>query len=513
MLTSNLGDLLRRRSLRNPGIEAVVDLAAGTRITYAELNERVNRVANTLLERGVKPGDRVGLLAATSAQFVETYYAAAKIGAVSVLMNWRLVPDELEFLLVDSGASALVFSAEFDGAARHLHDRSSTAVKTWIRIDGIGDESTEWGALSYTALTCDASWDEPPIGAGGDDLVCLCYSSGTTGRPKGAMLTHEGQLFAVLTQAASIDGFHQRDRYLIALPLFHLGGILPLENAMYAGSTVVLMRQFDPTAIWDVIASERIDSGLVVPSMLNIMLAVFDPNKHDCSSIKALSVAAAPVPLTLLEQCREKGIALLQTYGLTEAGGPGTNLSAEYAERKIGSAGKAYMLTDVRVARPDGSPCEPGEPGEVLIRARHVMKGYWNNPEATAQTIVDGWLHTGDVAVWDDEGFVTIQDRIKDMIISGGENIYPAEIENVILAHPDVVEVAVIAKKSQRWGESPLACVVRSSDTLTAVAVLEWCDEKLARYKLPKEVRFVDAIPRNSTGKALKRILRDQFGG
>lgn len=513
MLTSNLGDLLRRRAVRNPAIEAVVDLASGRRLTYEALNERVNRVANALLERGVRPGDRVGLLAATCAEFVETYYAAAKIGAVSVLMNWRLVPDELEFLLVDSGAIALIFSADFDDSVRQLHDRKSTAVATWIRIDDSGGASPEWEPLSYTAVLHEASVAEPPIGAGGDDLVCLCYSSGTTGRPKGAMLTHEGQLFAVLTQAASIDGFHQRDRYLIALPLFHLGGILPLENAMYGGSTVVLMRQFDPSSIWDVIASERIDSGLVVPSMLNAMLAVFDPVKQDCSSIKALSVAAAPVPLTLLEQCRDKGIALLQTYGLTEAGGPGTNLSAEYADHKIGSAGKPYMLTDVKVARPDGTPCEPGEPGEVLIRGRHVMKGYWNNPEATAQTIVDGWLHTGDVAIWDDEGFVTIQDRIKDMIISGGENIYPAEIENVILAHPDVVEVAVIAQKSQRWGESPLACVVRRDETLSEAAVLAWCDGKLARYKLPKEVRFVEAIPRNPTGKALKRILRDQFGG
>ncbi len=512
VLTSNLGDLLRRRALRNPGTEAVVDLAAGKRADYQTLNERVNRVANALLEKGVRPGDRVGLLAATCIEFVETYYAAAKIGAVSVLMNWRLVPDELEYLLIDSGAVALVFSAEFDVSASELHARGSTSVTTWIRIDDAA-VATEWGAFHYSNLVESASPDEPPIGASGDDLLCLCYSSGTTGRPKGAMLTHEGQLFAVLTQAASIDGFHQRDRYLIALPLFHLGGILPLENAMYGGSTVVLMRQFDPSAIWDVIARERVDSGLVVPSMLNAMLTVFDPSKHDCSSIKALSVAAAPVPVTLLEQCREKGIALLQTYGLTEAGGPGTNLSSEYAELKIGSAGKAYMLTDVMVARADGSPCDPGEPGEVLIRGRHVMKGYWNNPEATAQTIVDGWLHTGDVAVWDAEGFVTIQDRIKDMIISGGENIYPAEIENVILSHPDVVEVAVIAQKSPRWGESPLACVVRSHERLTEAEVLNWCDGKLARFKLPKEVRFVDAIPRNPTGKALKRILRDQFGG
>jgi acyl-CoA synthetase (AMP-forming)/AMP-acid ligase II len=496
--------------MRNPTIEAVVDLGSGHRLNYRQLNSRVNQTANALFALGLRPGERVGLLAATCTEFIETYYASAKIGTVTVLMNWRLLVDELEFLLTDSGATTLVFSAEFDAVVRDLHDRGTTSVSQWIRI-GDAPLDAEWGAVSYDRVVAAASTTEPTIGAGGDDLLCLCYSSGTTGRPKGAMLTHEGQLFAVLAQASSIDGFHQRDRYLIALPLFHLGGILPLENAMYAGATVVLMRQFDPTLIWDVIASEHIDSGLVVPSMLNVMLERFDPLRHDCSSIKALSVAAAPVPLTLLEQCRDRGIALLQTYGLTEAGGPGTNLSSEDAERKIGSAGKAYMLTDVKIVRADATTCDPGEPGEIVIRARHLMTGYWNNPEATAQTIVNGWLHTGDIATSDNEGFITISDRIKDMIISGGENIYPAELENVILSHPGVREVAVIAQKSERWGETPLACVVRAHDDLRAEDVIAWCEGKLARFKMPSSVQFVDVIPRNPTGKALKRILRDQF--
>ena len=510
MIGSNIGDLLRRRALRNPGVEAVVDLASGERVGFRELNERVNRVSHVLTGAGVRPGDRVGLLAPTCIEYIETYYGAAKIGGVVVLLNWRLVADELEYLLIDSGATVLVFGAEFEETVRVLHQRGTTAVTTWIRV---GPSDSEWGAQSYPSLVAASSTEEPVIGAHGEDLLCLCYSSGTTGRPKGAMLSHEGQLFAILSQAASIDGFHLRDRYLVALPLFHLGGILPLENAMYAGTTVVLMRAFDPVRIWDVIAAERIDSGLVVPSMLGAMLAAHDPLRHDHSSIKNLSVAAAPVPLTLLEQCRDKGIGILQTYGLTESGGPATNLGADDAVRKIGSAGNAYTLTDVCVARPDGSACDPGEPGEVLVRGRHLMKGYWNNPEATAAAIVDGWLHTGDVAVWDDEGFVTIKDRMKDMIISGGENIYPAEIENVILAHPTVREVAVIAQPSTRWGESPLAVVVREHDGLRAEDVLAWCDGKLARFKLPKAVEFVDAIPRNPTGKALKRVLREQFPG
>ena len=203
----------------------------------------------------------------------------------------------------DSGATVLVFGAEFDDAVRDLHHRGTTAVATWIRIGAIPADQPEWGAVAYGDQVATASTDEPTIGAQGDDLLCLCYSSGTTGRPKGAVLTHEGQLFAILSQAASIDGFHLRDRYLIALPLFHLGGILPLENAMYAGTTVVLLRAFDPVKIWEVIAAERIDSGLVVPSMLGAMLAAHDRTIHDHSSIKNLSVAAAPVPLTMPPSC------------------------------------------------------------------------------------------------------------------------------------------------------------------------------------------------------------------
>lgn len=354
MLTSNLGDLLRRRAQRDPEVEAIVDLASGRRVDYRTLNEGVNRTAHALSGLGLEPGHRVGLLAPTCLEFVETYYGAAKIGAVVVLLNWRLVADELEYLLIDSGATALVFGAEYDEVVRELHRRATTAVAAWVRIGSATAGVTEWGARSFEELVVAESVDEPAIGAHGDDLLCLCYSSGTTGRPKGAMLTHEGQLFAIMSNIGSSEDFRLRDRYLLALPLFHLGGILPLEVAMFSGTTVILLRTFHPDQIWDVIAKERIKSGLIVPAMLNAMLAAHDPARHDHSSIENLWVAAAPVPVTLLEQCREKGIGILQTYGLTEAGGPGTMLGASGAERKIGSAGRAYFLTDVKVARPDG---------------------------------------------------------------------------------------------------------------------------------------------------------------
>ncbi len=515
MLSANMGDILARRAQRNPEVEAVVDITTGARLTYRELNQRANRVSHVLDEWQVETGQRVGVLLPNSVEFVECFYGIAKVGAIVVLLNWRLVADELEYLLQDSGATILFFGDDYAATVAELQRRGSTAVETWVHV-GPSERCPEF-AKSHTDEVNNASTNEPAIRGGDDDVLCLCYSSGTTGRPKGAMLTHAGQLWAIMSYLGSSADFRLGDRYLMVMPLFHLGGVLPMENAVFGGSTMIIMKAFDPSAVWAVVAKERVTSGLIVPSMLNALLSNHEPTRHDSSSINNLWCAAAPLPVTLIEQCQAKGIGILQVYGLTEVGGPGTILAEEDAQRKVGSSGKAYLLTEVKVARPDGTTCEPDEAGEILIRSKHVMKGYWGNPEATAAAIVDGWLHTGDIASADAEGFITIRDRIKDMIISGGENVYPAEIENVILSHPAVKEVAVIAQPSARWGESPLAVVVRADDGAidapTAQDIVQWCDGKLARFKMPKAVEFVDAVPRNPTGKALKRILRDRFPG
>jgi acyl-CoA synthetase (AMP-forming)/AMP-acid ligase II len=508
-MTANMGEVLAKRAVRNPHDEAVVDVAAGKRCSYAELDRRANRVANGLLTNGLAAGDRVGVLLPNCVEYVESYFGIAKAGGIVVLLNWRLVADELEFLLADSGSETLIFSTEHVAVASELRARGTTAVTRWWHVGDDADRPDF--AESYEHHLSGSHDAAPSITTGGDDVLCLCYSSGTTGRPKGAMLTHEGQLWAVFSNMGSATDWNLGNRYLLVLPLFHLGGMLPMEVAIFSGTTIVIMKAFDPEAAWAVVADERITGGLLVPSMLNAMLAVYNPQRHNTSSVKNFWCAAAPLPLTLIEQCIERGIGLLQTYGLTESGGPGTILGSAEAKAKVGSSGRQYLLTDVKVARPDGSSCEPEEPGEVLIRARHVMKGYWNNPDATAAAFTDGWLHTGDVATVDAEGFVTIRDRIKDMIISGGENIYPAEIENVVLSHPAVREVAVIAQPSARWGESPVAVVVRNDSDLSESMVLDWCNGRLARFKQPKSVRFVDEIPRNASGKALKRILRERF--
>ncbi len=260
-------------------------------------------------------------------------------------------------------------------------------------------------------------------------------------------------------------------------------------------------------------AREKLTVNLAVPAMLNFMLQVPDFQSYDFSHLRWIMSGASPVPASLIETYKDIGIEVHQVYGITEAGGPGTLISPDDAMVKIGSAGKAFFHTTVKVVDGDGKETEPGEPGELLIKGAHVMKGYWNNPKATAETIRDGWLHTGDIALRDEDGFITIHDRVKDMIISGGENVYPAELENVITSHPGVADVAVIGQDSGRWGESPFAVVVRADETLTEAAVLKHCDGKLARFKQPKGVGFIEEIPRNPTGKPLKRVLRDQFPG
>jgi acyl-CoA synthetase (AMP-forming)/AMP-acid ligase II len=317
-------------------------------------------------------------------------------------------------------------------------------------------------------------------------------------------------MWACITIASTAE-MRFKDRYLVALPFFHVGALTPVTGNIYGGVTNIVMRAFDPVKSWELIHNEGITVALAVPAMLNFMLQTFDRDKYDVSRLRWIMSGAAPVPVTLIDAYQKLGIEVHQVYGLTETCGPACLIGPDDAMAKAGSTGKAFFHTDVRVVNQAGVDVEPAEPGEVIIRGAHIMKEYWNRPEATAETIVDGWLYSGDVATIDEEGFIYIQDRTKDMIISGGENIYPAEIENVILQHPMVGEVAVIGQASAKWGESPLAIVVRTDDSLSEQDVLDHCQGKLARFKLPRACTFIDVIPRNPTGKVLKRVLREQF--
>ncbi len=509
-MQSNLGLFLTKRGLLTAGEEALVEVERQRRFTYAELNERCNRIANVLREKGVGKDDRVALLMMNGVEYVESFFACAKIGAVIVPLNWRLVPDELEFILKDSGSVALIFDSEFDESTQALQGRDID-VRDWIRV---GDDASraDW-ADDYDAAMAAASADEPTIEADGGDRLFIMYTSGTTGLPKGVVHTHDTTTWGSLTFHMTCD-MRFGDNYLQVMPLFHVGALLPAIAVIHGGGKLVISRSFDPNGVFEVIENEHCQIGLLVPAMLQMMWASPRRESADLSTIRWFLSGAAPVPVAVIEDYSSIGVEIHQVYGLTESCGPACVIGAKDAISKAGSTGPAFFHTEVRVIDKDGNDVEVGGVGEVIVSGPHVMVEYWNQPEATAATLRDGWLYTGDLATVDAEGFVYIQDRKKDMIISGGENIYPAEIENVLTGHPSILECAVIGLPSEKWGEVPLAIVALApGKEATADEIIGYCKKKLARFKIPKAVEFSDDIPRNPSGKILKRILRERYPG
>ena len=512
-MDNNVGQFLTRRAALSPNLDGLIDADTGRRFTFREWNLRSNRTANALTGLGIRPGDRVALLVMNSVEYAESFFAIAKLGAVCVPLNLRLTPGELAYILRDSGATTLIYSAELAPVAAALEGQGGgeegTLVERWI---GVGLEETPAWALSYEALHEAASEEELALGGSEDDVLYIMYTSGTTGLPKGAVHTHNTATWGVLTIAGTAD-YRQGDRFLVALPLFHVGALTPLTANVHAAVTSVVMRMFDPQRAWQLINDEQITIMLKVPAMLNVMLQVYEPGKYKHDQMRFCWSGAAPLPVSLIDAYAKLDIPILQIYGLTETCGPACVIGAEDALRKAGSTGQAFFHTQVRVVNEAGADVAPGEAGEVIIRGKHIMTEYWNQPEATAAAIRDGWFYSGDGATIDADGFVYIQDRIKDMIISGGENVYPAEVEGVLARHPEIVDAAVIGQESAKWGESPVAVVVRKGEELDEAAVLAFVSDKLARFKQPVSVHFVEEVPRNPSGKILKRVLREQFPG
>jgi len=507
-MTINIGDTLTRRTKRMPNREALYETDSGRRFTYAELNARTNRLANALTDLGAAAGDRIGILLMNGSEFVETFFATAKIGATLVPLNWRLTPDELEFILKDSGTTTLVFGPEFAGQVAEIESRGSkTEIKRYIQLGG---EIAAF-AENFETLTSAQPETEPALAGSDDDLLFIMYTSGTTGLPKGVMQSHR-TVFAAITNMMATNEAGIGETTLLSLPMFHVGALAPAFQSIYSAARLIITRGFDPVKSWEIIRDEKITSTLLVPAMLQAMKAVFDPSKHDASSMRSMVSGAAPVPVSMIEAFAEMGIEINQVYGMTETCGPGCLILGEDAAARPGSTGKGYFYTDVRITAPDGSECPPGVSGEVCMRAPNNMVGYWNRPEATAEALVDGWLHSGDVGVADADGFVTIVERLKDMLISGGENVYPAEIENVLLAHPGVADAAVIGIPSEKWGESAMAVIVRAPDNeVSEEDLFALSKSKLAGFKCIRRVKFTDIIPRNASGKILKRALRDKY--
>ncbi len=504
----NIGALLARRAGRGPGLEAVAEVETGRRVTYAELDAAATRVAHALWSAGVRTGDRVALLLRNGVECMECYFAIARIGAVMVPLNWRLLPAELEFVLNDSGARLLIYDSEFDDSVTVLRG-GALPVVTLVRV-GHGSTPTP-DAVDYEGFGS-ASGDTPLDQAGGDELLFIMYTSGTTGRPKGVMHTHETMTWASIVMNMTCD-MRYRDRDLVALPFFHIGALLPITAILHRGGTSVLLRRFDAARVLGAFERERINATMLVTSILRLLLGHTGLSRRQFSTVRWIIGGGESLSASIVERYAELGVVILQDYGSTECG-PVTIVSPEDAVSKAGSVGKPFFFTDVRLVNGAGRDVSTGHTGEIIVRGRHVTTGYWSWPDATAEAIRDGWFYTGDLASRDPEGYFFVQGRKKDLIISGGENIDPAEIEDALLEHPMLRDVAVIGQLSAKWGESPVAIVaVAEGERPTAGDLTAHCRERLAGYKVPKAIEFVDEIPRTPTGKAQKTLLRERFPG
>jgi fatty-acyl-CoA synthase len=480
--------------------------------TYAELSERVDRAARALAAAGVRAGDRVAYLGPNHPAFVETLFATGALGASFVPLNTRLAAPELAYILADCGAAALVCDARAEASAAALMSMVAGGLR------GPQGEASRAGLAGCRLVRTEelAAADPAPV----EDLpvdqheTCMIlYTSGTTGRPKGVMLTHANIAWNSVNLLLDVD-LAGDEVTLVSAPMFHVGAlnqtVLP---TFLKGGTSVLVPAFDPAATLDLIEKHRVTFLFGVPAMFQAIALVPRFESADLSSVRSMICGGAPVPEPMIETYQRRGLTFMQGYGMTESAPGALFLRADDSVRKIGSAGTPAFFTDVAVVRPDRSPVGPGEPGEVIIQGPNVMAGYWGRPADTADVLdADGWLRTGDVAVLDDDGYAYIRDRIKDMIISGGENIYPAEVEDALYGHPAVAECAVIGVPDERWGEVGRAVVVlRPGMSAEPADVLAFLDGRIARYKIPKSVVFADSLPRTASGKVVKRQLRERL--
>lgn len=504
-------DWLKRHAEWTPDRLAIVEAHTGGEITYAAFNERANRFAHFLSETlGVRRGDRVSILGKNSAAYFEILFGCGKMGAILNTLNWRLAVPELEYILSDCSPRVVLYDVEFADTIDDL--RARIPCEAWISIGGAGSAEDRWTYEDALEAGSPDGIAFPRLGY--EDTWAILYTSGTTGRPKGAQVTFGNFFYNAVGMGWAID-LTSQDLNLNVLPIFHAGGLgLYAGPIFHTGGTLVLMREFDPGEMLRLIEEWQVTVLLLVPSLYLALAEYPDFDRYDLSSVRSWASGGSPLPPALVHRFAEKGIAIQQGFGMTETGPTVFIISQEDAIRKAGSVGKPVLHTEVRIADADGNDVGAGEVGELLVRGGNVTSGYWNRPEATTEAFDDGWLHTGDAARVDEEGFYYIVDRWKDMFISGGENVYPAEVENVIYQHPAVAEVAVIGVPHPKWQEVGRAIVVaRAEHSLTPADVIDYCQGKLARYKIPKSVVLVEeALPRTAAGKVLKRELRERFG-
>ncbi len=483
----------------------------GRETTFAELDERSNQVAHGLISAGVGPGDRVSFLGKNMDVYYEMLFGCAKARAVMAAINNRLAPPEMTFALSDAKSKVLFVAEEFYDAVDGIKD-DLPDLKLIIAVDG---DRSYWP--DYSEWRAGQSSENPNLTTQDDDDVVQLYTSGTTGLPKGVQLTNANYR-AFMEQAGALEwsSYDPGDPVMNAMPLFHVAGVNVGVLSAAQGAQTIIIRDIDPGLILRLIPEMSIAHAFWVPAVIMILVQHPDVGRTDFSSLKQVFYGASPIAEDLLVSARNiMGARFTQLYGLTETVGGGTFLPPEAHEPswgKLRSCGVPYPGTIVRTVDEDGAPTGPNEVGEIVIKSDFVMKGYWNRPDATAEAIRDGFFHTGDAGYFDEDGFLFIYDRVKDMIVSGGENVYPAEVENAIFGHPGVADVAVIGVPSEKWGEEVKAIVVKAPDSEpTEEDVIAWARERIAAYKCPKSVDFIEGLPRNPSGKILRKDLREPY--
>ncbi len=500
-----VADVIRRHAAERPN--AVALRHGGRELTYRVLDERSNRLAQALLAHGVGAGARVAYLDRSAPEIVELLFAASKIGAVLVPLNWRLAPPELAAVLTDARAPLLIAGPTYRDVAEGLLGRLSPAPELIV----VGDD------YERRLAACEP---RDPGGRGDPgDVIVQMYTSGTTGVPKGVLTTH-GNL-AVTAQTSRRWAFDERSVSLTPLPMFHIGGIGWAYCGLWHGATTVLVSEFDPASVLDILSRQRVTNAVLVPTMLQLLTAIPDAAERDYSALRAIAYGAAPITTAVLKaSLRTFGCALLGLYGLTETTGGVVALEPEDhdpggpREHLLRSAGRPYPWVELRIVDPaSGERLGPHAVGEVWLRGPNVTPGYFNRPvESAAALTPDGWLRTGDGGYVDEDGYLFLADRIKDMIVSGGENVYPVEVEETLAQHADVADVAVIGVPDPRWGEAVKALVVpRPGARPAPQELITFARERLAGYKLPRSVDLVDELPRTLSGKVLKRELRARY--
>lgn len=495
----NISSWIEKHAAFSPDCEAI--RFAGDSICYRSFAGDIEKAGRKLVSLGVERGDVVAYLGLNSPQSLALLFACGRLGAMMSPLNWRLAASEHERMLRNCRPRVVVVAAEFTSHAAPL--RATFEATHWVALDAPTAGWSSWEDMDVSQ----AALPEP-----GDDAntpVLLCYTSGSTGTPKGVVHTH-ASLFWNAANSAHMHDLTSADRVLTTLPLFHVGGLNILTTpALHAGASVTLHAKFDPDAAIDAIEKERITLTVLVPAQLTAMMARPRWREADLSSLRVVTTGSTIVPASFVHRVHERGLRMIQIYGSTETCPVAAYQRVDAAERKAGSAGLPALHCDLRIVGPDGRDVRRGENGEILVRGPNILCEYFGAPETTAAALKDGWYHTGDVGHFDEDGYLYVVSRKDDMIISGSENVYPAEIENILLESPAISEASVVGRPDPRWGEAIVAVVVPAPGTkMTAADVLAQLEGRVARYKYPREIVFADALPRNALGKVMKDRVR-----